>query len=91
MSSPDLSAQHGDTPVAGQDQGRKRVVRNREEAFERFSSIIEGPMMVLALAMILLIIVPLVVDLTPDVDRRFVAVDYLVWAASPSSTGSSCT
>jgi voltage-gated potassium channel len=37
--------------------------------------------MVLALAMIPLIVVPLVVDLPPSLDRAFVAVDYLVWAA----------
>jgi voltage-gated potassium channel len=42
---------------------------------------VDGPMMVLALAMIPLIVVPLVVDLPPSLDRAFVAVDYLVWAA----------
>jgi voltage-gated potassium channel len=57
------------------------VARNREEAFERFSRIVDGPMMVLALAMIPLIVVPVVVDLPPGLDRAFVAVDYLVWVA----------
>src|SRR6266536_2219208 len=38
-------------------------------------------MMVLALAMIPLIIVPLIVNLSPSVDRALLAIDYLVWAA----------
>jgi voltage-gated potassium channel len=38
-------------------------------------------MMVLALAMIPLVIVPLVVDLTPSTERALLAIDYLVWAA----------
>jgi voltage-gated potassium channel len=54
---------------------------HRGEASERFSRAVDGPMMVLALAMIPLIIVPLVVDLSPSVDRALLAIDYLVWAA----------
>jgi voltage-gated potassium channel len=57
------------------------VATDRGEAFERFSRAVDGPMMVLALAMIPLIIVPLVVDLSPSVDRALLAIDYLVWAA----------
>src|SRR6266545_2226512 len=38
-------------------------------------------MMILALAMIPLIVVPLIMDLSPGLDRALVAIDYLVWAA----------
>jgi voltage-gated potassium channel len=58
-----------------------RASRDRGEAFERFSRAVDGPMMVLALAMIPLIVVPLIMDLSPAEDRALVAVDYLVWAA----------
>lgn len=57
------------------------MVTHREQAFQRFSRTVDGPMMVLALAMIPLIVVPLVVDLSPGQDRAFLAVDYLIWAA----------
>jgi voltage-gated potassium channel len=58
-----------------------RVRRDRGEAFERFSRAVDGPMMILALAMVPLIVVPLIVDLSPGMDRAFLAIDYLVWAA----------
>jgi voltage-gated potassium channel len=38
-------------------------------------------MLVLALAMIPLLVMPLVVDLSPGLDRALLAVDYLIWAA----------
>jgi voltage-gated potassium channel len=57
------------------------VATDREEAFQRFSRAVDGPLMVLALAMIPLIVVPLVVDLSPGLDRALLAVDYLIWAA----------
>lgn len=57
------------------------MAKDRGEAFQRFSRAIDGPMMVLALAMIPLIVVPLVVDLSLGLDRTLLAVDYLIWAA----------
>jgi hypothetical protein len=63
------------------DVRRAPATRERGAAFERFSRAVDGPMTVLALAMIPLLIVPLIVDLSPGMDRTFVAVDYLVWAA----------
>jgi voltage-gated potassium channel len=57
------------------------VARNRGEAFDRFSRAVDGPMMLLALGMIPLIVVPVVVELSPDLDRALLAVDYLIWAA----------
>jgi voltage-gated potassium channel len=56
------------------------VVRDREQAFERFSRAVDGPLTVLALAMIPLIVLPLVVDLSPATERAFLAIDYLIWA-----------
>src|SRR6266545_1283760 len=63
------------------DAQPERGSRDRGEAFERFCRVVDGPMMILALAMIPLIIVPLIVDLSPGLDRALVAIDYLVWAA----------
>ncbi len=63
------------------DAQPERGSRDSGEAFERFSRVVDGPMMILALAMIPLIIVPLIVDLSPGLDRALVAIDYLVWAA----------
>lgn len=55
-------------------------MRDRREAFERFSRAVDGPLTILALAMIPLIVLPLVVDLSPATDRAFLAIDYLIWA-----------
>ena len=63
------------------DNQRERVSRDRGAAFERFSRAVDGPMMILALAMIPLIVVPLIMDLSPGMDRTLVAIDYLIWAA----------
>jgi voltage-gated potassium channel len=57
------------------------LAKDRGEAFERFSRAVDGPMMVLALTMIPLIVVPLVIDLPPALDRALLAVDYMIWAA----------
>lgn len=56
-------------------------MKDRSEAFQRFSRAVDGPMMVLALAMLPLIVVPLVVELSPGQARAVLAVDYLIWAA----------
>jgi voltage-gated potassium channel len=55
-------------------------VRDRGEAFERFSRAVDGPLTVLALLMIPLIVLPLVVDLSPGTEAAFLAIDYLIWA-----------
>ena len=57
------------------------MARERGRAFERYSSVVDGPMMVLALAMVPLIVVPLVYDLSPAANSAFLAIDCLVWAA----------
>ena len=57
------------------------MTNDKGEAFQRFSRAVDGPLMVLALAMIPLIVVPLVADLSPGQARAVLAVDYLIWAA----------
>jgi hypothetical protein len=56
------------------------VVRDRGEAFERFSRAVDGPLTVLALVMIPLIVLPLVMDLSRTTEWAFLAIDYLIWA-----------
>jgi hypothetical protein len=56
------------------------VVRDRGAAFERFSRAVDGPLTVLALALIPLIVLPLVMDLSPGTESAFLAIDYLIWA-----------
>jgi voltage-gated potassium channel len=55
-------------------------LQDRREAFERFSRAVDGPLTVLALAMIPLIVLPLVMDLSPGTEAAFLAIDYLIWA-----------
>jgi voltage-gated potassium channel len=57
------------------------LTKDGGEAFQRFSRAVDGPLMVLALAMLPVIVVPLVVDLSPAQARAVLAVDYLIWAA----------
>lgn len=57
------------------------VVKDRQQAFERFSRMVDGPMMVLALTMIPIIVIPVVFELPARLDAAFLAVDYLTWAA----------
>ena len=56
------------------------MVRDRGEAFERFSRAVDGPLTVLALVLIPLIVLPLVMDLSPGTESAFLAIDYLIWA-----------
>jgi voltage-gated potassium channel len=63
------------------------VVRDRTAAFERFSRAVDGPMMVMALAMIPLIVVPLVLDMSPATERAVLAVDYLLWVVFAAEYG----
>jgi len=63
------------------------VTKGRGEAFERFSRAVDGPLTVLALAMVPLIVLPVVVDLSPAVEGAFLAVDYLIWAVFAAEYG----
>ena len=48
-------------------------LRDRGAAFERFSRAVDGPLTVLALAMIPLIVLPLVMDLSPGTEAAVLA------------------
>ena len=63
------------------------MARDRAAAFERFSRAVDGPMMVLALAMIPLIVVPLVLDLSPATERALLSIDYVLWAVFAAEYG----
>jgi voltage-gated potassium channel len=63
------------------------VARDRAAAFERFSRAVDGPMTVLALAMIPLIVVPFVLDLSPAMERAFLSIDYVLWAVFAAEYG----
>jgi voltage-gated potassium channel len=52
-----------------------------QDAYDRFSAAVELPLTVLALLWLPVLVVPLVVDLRPDVADTFAAIDYFVWAA----------
>jgi voltage-gated potassium channel len=53
----------------------------RQAALDRFERAVELPLLVLALAMLPLLALPLLVDLSPAVEDAFVAADWLIWAA----------
>jgi voltage-gated potassium channel len=57
-----------------------RVVRDRGAAYERFSRAVDGPLTVLALAMLPLLVLPLVMDLSAGAEAAVLAIDYLIWA-----------
>ncbi len=50
-----------------------------QEALDRFERQTAWPMMALALAIIPLLVVPLLVDLSPGVETTFFALDWLIW------------
>jgi voltage-gated potassium channel len=51
------------------------------EALDRFERQTAWPMMALALAIIPLLVVPLLVDLSPGAETTFYALDWMIWAA----------
>lgn len=50
------------------------------EAYDAFSRAADGPMTVLALVMVPLLLVPLVVRLSPSLQRDLDAAGYVIWA-----------
>jgi len=52
-----------------------------QEALDRFERRTAFPMMILALAIIPLLVLPLVFELTPSVESTFFALDWFIWAA----------
>lgn len=66
----------------GPRRGREMRVRHlgSEESFERFSRIVDLPLIVLAVLMIPVLVVPSVMDLSDAAERTLAALDYLIWA-----------
>lgn len=58
-----------------------------EEALVRFERRTAWPMLILALAMIPLLVVPLVAELSPSAERVMVALDWVIWAAFVAEYG----
>ena len=56
------------------------MVRNREQALERFERAVELPLLVLAVAMVPLLVLPLLLDLPAAAEDAFVAADWFIWA-----------
>jgi voltage-gated potassium channel len=58
-----------------------RLMAGSAEALERFERQTAWPMLVLSLAIIPLLVIPLVAELSPGTERAFFALDWLLWAA----------
>jgi hypothetical protein len=56
-------------------------MERRQEALERFERATELPLLVLALAMVPLLVLPLLFELSSGVEAAFVAADWFIWAA----------
>lgn len=52
----------------------------RGEGYERFSRTVDGPLTILALALIPLLIVPAVFDLSEGIESAILIADYVIWA-----------
>jgi voltage-gated potassium channel len=52
----------------------------RAEALERFEKAVELPLLLLAVAIVPLLVVPLLVDVSPGVEQALLAVDWAIWA-----------
>lgn len=52
-----------------------------QDAYDRFSAIVELPLTILAVLWLPILVIPYVVHLAPDVSETFSAIDYMVWAA----------
>jgi voltage-gated potassium channel len=53
----------------------------KADALERFERQTAVPMLILALAIIPLLLIPAVTDLSPGVESTFIALDWFIWAA----------
>lgn len=59
----------------------------RQRAYDRYGHATDAPLTVLAVAMIPLLGVPLVIELSHTVERVFVAADYFIWAVFAGDYG----
>ncbi len=76
-----LQSTLGDKTVTVQHQLDSSLQKRRQgPAYERFSSIADGPMLILALVMVPTLLLPFVVKVSPAVQAALDAIDYFVWA-----------
>ncbi len=54
--------------------------QRRREALDRFERATELPLLLLALAMVPLLVIPLLVDLSEPMEQAFLAADWFIWA-----------
>jgi len=59
----------------------------RQELLERVEKLTELPLLVLALAMIPLVVLPFVADLSPEIEETFLALDWFIWATFAADLG----
>lgn len=52
-----------------------------QDAYDRFSAVVELPLTILALAWLPVLVIPFVVHLSPGLNLTFETIDYFVWAA----------
>jgi voltage-gated potassium channel len=57
-----------------------RATTKREDALRRFEAAVELPLLVLSVAIVPLLVVPLVVDLSHGAEEALLAVDWFIWA-----------
>ncbi|MDQ3963293.1 MAG: potassium channel family protein [Actinomycetota bacterium] len=60
---------------------------SRAEALERFESATALPMLVLALAIVPLIVIPMIFELSSGVETTIVALDWMIWAVFAAEYG----
>ena len=63
------------------DRSERRVASSsrRGELLERFERATELPLLLLALAMIPLLVIPWLVDLSPSAERAIIGLDWAIW------------
>ncbi|MGH2788899.1 MAG: potassium channel family protein [Actinomycetota bacterium] len=54
--------------------------QTRGDALERFERLAAWPMLILSIAILPLLIIPLVADLSPGTEATFIALDWIIWA-----------
>ena len=59
----------------------RRQLERSDEALDRFTRATELPMLLLAISMIPLLLIPWLLELSANVNRTIVAIDWFIWAA----------
>jgi len=66
--------------VQSEDETERKRVKRTDEAYERFSRAVDGPMIVITILWLPVLIVPLVWPVHGRVAETFAVVDYAIWA-----------